>query len=303
MTVAYLDGIFKEISFTSYLSTRLTGKVVPGQTLVLGEFTNPEFMSPVTDNLKAVCDELIEWGHLFYITQSKTGNELFVEFSDVMNIYDMDDLIAKAKTQFEGIWTVRSWPEYANRFNVGPPAMVKTRNLFSLLEGDASQKSTDSIAKEAPQHIQHRPDPSSATKSPSVRDPSNPWKLPTGGEHSGNAEASSLNDPDDNNIKEWKMVERTEQEKGHHRKMQQGQPCPYGIRCGRSGECGRLHTDKEHDLFQAMPWQNFKKWKTSKCNYGDRCNRGERCAYYHTPAEAWCLRCRCKGHSREECIY
>ncbi|KAF4449970.1 hypothetical protein FALBO_16564 [Fusarium albosuccineum] len=80
LSVYYLDRIFKEISFTSYLSTRRTGQVDPGRTLVLYEFTSPEFTDPNEDNLEAIYHELIEWGRLFYITQSKTGNEFYVEF-------------------------------------------------------------------------------------------------------------------------------------------------------------------------------------------------------------------------------
>ncbi|KAJ3458002.1 hypothetical protein MRS44_012111 [Fusarium solani] len=293
LSLNYLEHVFKEISFTSYRSTRRSGKVTPSCTLVLYEFTGPESTDPL-DAEAIVCNELDEWGRLSFITPSNVTNEFYVEFPGVKNINDMDDLIAKAEDQFEGLWKVMSWPRYANRFNEGPPAMVETSNMFAPLEGDEDQKSVDIMAKEESQRTQHSANASSATAN--VRDPSNPWKLPAGGEQSENAEASSLNDPSNSNTDKWETVTRTNLRSGHHAK----QPCPYGIRCGKRGDCGHLHTKEERDLFQALPEQNFKKWRTSKCRHGDRCYLGKRCAYYHTPAEAWCTLCHVEGHGRED---
>ncbi|KAM6521869.1 hypothetical protein FALCPG4_011571 [Fusarium falciforme] len=298
LSINYLEHVFKEISFTSYRSTRRSGKVDPSCTLVLYEFTSPESTDPV-DPEAIVCNELDGWGCLSFITPSNVTNEFYVEFPGVKNINDMDGLIAKPETQYEGLWKVMPWPRYANRFNEGPPAMVETSNMFAPLEGDGDQKSVDIMAKEESQRTQYSANASSATAN--VRDPSNPWKLPAGGERSENAEASRLNDPSNSNSNtdKWETVTRTNLKSGHHAK----QPCPYGLRCGKRGDCGHLHTKEERNLFQALPEQNFKKWRTSKCRHGDRCYLGKRCAYYHTPAEAWCTLCHVEVHSREDCKY
>ncbi|UPK94591.1 hypothetical protein LCI18_005526 [Fusarium solani-melongenae] len=283
LSINYLENVFKEISFTSYRSTRRSGKVDPSCTLVLYEFTGPESTNLNTEAI--VCNELDGWGRLSFITPSNVTNEFYVEFPRVKNINDMDGLIAKAETQFEGLWKVMSWPRYANRFNEGPPAMVETSNMFALLEGGKDQNSVEIKAKEESQSIQHSTNMSSATGSTNIRDPSNPWKLPARSEQSKNAEASSLDDSSNSNTVEWKT------------------PCPYGIRCGKRGDCGGLHTKEERDLFQTLPEQNFKKWRTSKCRYGDRCYLGKKCAYYHTSAEAWCTQCHVEGHGREDCKF
>ncbi|KAJ4142019.1 hypothetical protein NW754_014809 [Fusarium falciforme] len=174
LSINYLEHVFKEISFTSYRSTRRSGKVDPSCTLVLYEFTSPESTDPV-DPEAVVCNELGGWGRLSFIIPSNVTNEFYVEFPGVKNINDMDSLIAKAETQFEGLWKVMSWPRYANRFNEGPPAMVETSNMFAPLEGDGDQKSVDIMAKEESQRTQYSANASSATAN--VRDPSNPWKL------------------------------------------------------------------------------------------------------------------------------
>ncbi|KAI8714834.1 EKC/KEOPS complex subunit BUD32 [Fusarium sp. LHS14.1] len=295
LSINYLEHVFREISFTSYRSTRRSGKVDPSCTLVLYDFSGTE----VTDLLDAeaiVCNGLDGWGRLSFITPSNILNEFYVEFPGAKNINDMDRLIDDAKTQFGELWKVMSWPQYADRFNEGLPAMVETSNMFAPLEGDGDPKSREIMAKEEPQRTQHSTNAPSATSN--VRDPSNPWKLPTGVNQSGNAEASSLNDHT-SDTDGWETVTRSNLKSGHHAK----QRCPYGIRCGKSGDCGHLHTKEERDLFQALPDQNFKRWKTSKCRHGDRCYLGKRCAYYHTSSEAWCTLCHVEGHSREDCKY
>ncbi|RSL94624.1 hypothetical protein CEP52_012531 [Fusarium oligoseptatum] len=289
LSINYLENVFKEISFTSYRSTRRSGKVNPSCTLVLCEFTGSESTNPDAEAI--VCDGLDGWGRLSFITPSNMRNEFYVEFPGVKSIDDIDSLMVKAKTQFGGLWKIMSWLEYANRFNEGPPAMVETSNMFAPLEGDGDAKSLEMMVKGESQPIRH-----SVNAVANVRDTSNPWKLPIGGEKSENAEASSL---DDSNNNKWETVSRYNLKRGHHAK----QPCPYGIRCGKRGDCGHIHTTEEHDLFQALPEQNFKKWRTSKCRYGDRCYLGKRCAFYHTPAEAWCTRCLVEGHCREDCKY
>ncbi|RSL52679.1 hypothetical protein CEP54_010795 [Fusarium duplospermum] len=159
--------------------------------LGLCEFTGPESTN-LPDAEIIVCNELDGWGRLSFITPSNMRNEFYVEFPEVKGIDDMDGLMAKAKTQFEGLWKVVSWHEYANRFKEGPPAMVETSNMFAPLEGDGEAKSVEIMAKGESQPIRQ-----------SVRGASNPRKLPVGGEQSENAEESSLDDSSDNKANKW----------------------------------------------------------------------------------------------------
>ncbi|RSL73447.1 hypothetical protein CEP53_000717 [Fusarium sp. AF-6] len=200
LSINYLENIFKEISFTSYRSTRRSGKVNPSCTLVLCEFTGSESTNPDTAEA-IVCNELDGWGRLSFITPSNMRNEFYVEFPGVKSTDDIDSLMVKAKTQFWGLWKIMSWLENANRFNEGPPAMVETSNMFAPLESDGDAKSVEIMVKGESQPIRH-----SVNAAASVRDTSNPWKLPIEGEQSENAEASSL---DDSNSNKWETtVER-----------------------------------------------------------------------------------------------
>lgn len=177
LSINYLEKIFKKISFTSYRSTMVSGKVDPSCTLVLYEFTGPDSTHP-RDAEAMVCNELHRRGRLFFITPSKVTNEFYVEFPGAKNINDMDGLIAKAETQFKGLWKVMSWPLYVNSGEEKAPVIPETTNKYAVLGGDGDQDSVEIKAKEESQHIQHSANSSSTTAN--VRGPSYAW--PTGGE-------------------------------------------------------------------------------------------------------------------------
>ncbi|KIW69586.1 hypothetical protein PV04_05456 [Phialophora macrospora] len=281
LSVQYLDWIFDKISFTNFRSTRRTRakKIDPSQTIVLSEFTDTG-----GDNLESfVCELLIQSCRLFYITLSKTGMEVLVEFPKVKNI---EAVVREARTLFKETLTVLSWPEYSSRFHADLPATVETSNMYAPLVADNGQCSTDVAAKREHELVERKAKPSSTAKPETGR--------------RENEETQNLNDPDDNNG--WQTVARSDLGRDHRRGIRQTQQCADRIRCEKRGECGYRHSDEERKLFRDNPDSNFRLWKTKKCN---RLNPHlvKRCPFAHTQEEAWCRQCRCEGHYTEECRY
>jgi hypothetical protein len=280
LSVHYLDWIFDKISFTNFRSTRQSKRIDPGQTIVLCGFADPG-----GDNLEAFVREppLIQLGRLFYITLSKTGTEVFVEFPKVKNI---EAMIRNARELFKESLTVLSWPEYASRFHEDLPATVEASNMYAPLTDDNGQYSTDVTAEEEHKHVERKVKPSSTAEAESGR--------------RGNEEMQSLNDPDDNNG--WQTVARSDLGRDHRRGLRQTQQCSDRVRCKKRGECGYRHSDEERNLFRDNPKLDFRLWKTRRCNRTSH-HPGNRCPFAHTQDEAWCLRCRHEGHYNEECRY
>ncbi|KAK7432271.1 hypothetical protein QQZ08_001216 [Neonectria magnoliae] len=279
LSIHYLNWIFDKISFTNFHSTRTSKEVDPSKAIGLCNFADPE-----ADDLEAsVCEQLMQMGRLFYITRSKTGPDMAVEFP---NAPDIEAVIFEAREIFKDMLVVLSWPEYASRFSTNPLAMGEISNMYAPLTNGNGQCSAHVTAKEVQEPIEPKAKPPSA--------------MDTEGGRKENEESQSFKDPNDNNG--WKMVTRSDPGKSHRRAMRQTQQCPDRVRCRKRGECGYRHSDEERDLFRDNPNQDFGLWKTSKCEIA-YCRRGKRCRYAHTQDEAWCFRCRHEGHFIEECQY
>ncbi|SPO06267.1 uncharacterized protein DNG_08956 [Cephalotrichum gorgonifer] len=160
LSVHFLNTIFDKISFTKFTSTHKgkSKRVDPAQTVVLCQFVNPDW-----GNLESfVAEELVEECRLFYTSWSETGEEIFVEFPRVKNIGVM---VNKLQRRFEGVSTVVSWPEYANRFNKHSPAVVKTSNKYALLmDDDGEYPTTRGTAKGGHQPVEPNTDLRSVVK-------------------------------------------------------------------------------------------------------------------------------------------
>lgn len=283
LSVNLLDWIFRGVYFTNFQSTRHRNakQVDPGQTIVLCDF--PE---PGADVLKAsIPEELLQLCRLFYISQSETGPEMFIEFPRVKNL---EAMVGKVRELFKDTLTVLSWPVYAGRSNRERPAMLETSNMYAPLTNDGGGQYPAIVAAR-----DDEPGPSERLD-----------QLPGIVEHrSGSTRAEEnqrLGDPDDDGG--WETVTRSDPNKEHRRHMRHAQACPEGIRCRAKGECGYRHTSEEAGLFRDNPNRDFRLWKTRRCNI-NHCFRGKRCAYAHNKKEAWCLGCCHEGHYTEECRY
>ena len=273
-SVRLLNDIFSEISFTNYRSTRKS-KLEYGKTLVLCDLADPD-----VDNLNAyVCDRLNQLGRLFYVTQSQTEMEFFVEFGMVKEVKDLEEIFAKTRELFGDLATVLSWPEYADRFDKTPPPAIECGNMYSPLFGNGDLQVVEDVVDQSPSQ--------SAAAELEVR------KIQEG----QGRENIELKDTDG-----WEMVIRSDRGKEHRRAMRHTQPCPHRIRCQSRGQCGYRHTKTEEDLFRDNPSVDFKRWKTRMCNRKD-CQRGQRCPFAHSQREAWCLKCNQEGHYIETCRF
>jgi hypothetical protein len=276
-SVQYLDSIFQKISFTNYRSTRKGGKVVPSKTVVLCKLADQG-----GDKLEAlVSGPLVTLGRVFYLTLSRTENEVYVEFPNVENV---ESMVLAVRDLFKGTLTVLSWPEYANRLKQSLPALVETSNRYEPLATKNAHDPADLVLGDG-------------------------LELAT-----GIAGASSIAQPEDgigqyresqgvdNSVpdNDWQTVARSDLRRQHHRSISQTQSCSEHIRCRKRGECGYLHSDEERRLFQDFPGKDFSKWKTKQCTKDSR-HQPRRCGYAHSQAEAWCLRCRVEGHFTDRC--
>ncbi|KAH7019808.1 hypothetical protein EDB80DRAFT_759873 [Ilyonectria destructans] len=242
LSVRYLDCLFEDISFMNFHSTRNTDEFDPGKTIILC----------CSDKLRredlesSICKQLVDFRYLFYITISKTEEEIIVEFPGIKSI---EDIIVKVRDLFKEILTVLSWPEYASRLNEKPPAMLEDSNRYALLVDEDGHEPVESKAK---------------SHSSTERQ----------GGHGGNDEVQRLNDADKNDDGPWQIVTRSDPRAAHRRSTRQTQQCAEGIRCKKRGDCGSQHSDQERKMFQEYPDRDFRWWKTRKCQFKKDCNRG-----------------------------
>lgn len=278
LSVRYLDCLFEEISFMNFHSTRDVDEFDPGKTIILccSDRMRRE------DLESSICKQLVEFRYLFYITISKTGEDIIVEFPGIESI---EGMIVKVRDLYKDILTVLSWPEYTSHLKEKPPAMLEDSNRYApLVDGDG-RRSTGNEAKEG-----HEPVESKA-------------KSHSSASHWGNGEVQRLNDANKEDDGPWQIVNRSDPKAARRRNTRQSLPCAEGIRCPKRGDCGSLHSDQERKLFQKYPDRDFRWWKTQECQF-KRCNNsGRECGYAHGREEAWCTRCRCEGHFPTECRY
>ncbi|KAL6410218.1 hypothetical protein AUP68_06632 [Ilyonectria robusta] len=85
LSVRYLDCLFEEISFMNFHSTRDVDEFDPGKTIILccSDMLRRE------DLESSICKQLVEFRYLFYITISKTGEDIIVEFPGIESIEGM----------------------------------------------------------------------------------------------------------------------------------------------------------------------------------------------------------------------
>lgn len=291
LSVTFLNTIFHEISFTNCLSTRRSKGIEPAKTVVLLDFTDV-----AGKGLESrASGQLIQLGHLFYLTRSKTEPaDIFAEFPKVKNV---DDMILDLRTRFEGICSVLSWPEYASRFVNAPPCIVKVSNVYEPLAVD-SQRYASRTPPANPTNTSAGP---GAKTYRAVAPERGSWANVATQDLNkrGNAKPNNT-DPD--NTEDWEVVIRSNPGKSHRRATRKTQYCPDRLRCKARGECGYRHSNEENDLFRDNPKRDFRWWKTRRCEVADCCH-GKRCAFAHAEAEAWCLRCQLEGHYTKECRY
>ncbi|KAM0424567.1 hypothetical protein ACHAPT_010284 [Fusarium lateritium] len=232
---------------------------------------------------KFVSGQLLQLGRLFYTTLSGTEKELFVEFPKVKN---MDLTFKRVRELFKDMM-IESWVEYNGRSKEGPSVMFETRNGYAPLTDENGQVSVNDAEEDEDEPTQRNPTPTSAAA-----------ETEGGREETEQVQGPISSDEEDG----WNTVQRSKLNQGHRRAMRQTQQCPRGARCGKRGDCGYQHTERERNLFRDNPTANFTLWKTRKCNR-DNCRRGERCAFAHSGEEAWCLRCTSLGHYSTECEF
>lgn len=281
LEVNFLDSVFDQISFTNLWSTRKKGEVQPSHTVVLCEFVDPDML----DRGSPVGEALLHLARLFWITRSKSGNELFIEFPDIPNI---EAIILKIRELFGDTLTVLSWPQYLGRRpDKNPPIMLESSNRYARLGDD---KGMDSIQDTAT--AQRLEPPRVKARMPDAEQP--------GGEKEKDNVMRGCIDPD--NDEGWQTVSGSNQKKKHHRDIRKSQQCRNGIHCEKGGECGFAHSQEERDLFRDNPYQDFRVWKSKMCDAPHR-HRGKHCRFAHGQDEAWCLSCYDNGHFTEACRF
>ncbi|KJR89969.1 uncharacterized protein SPSK_06165 [Sporothrix schenckii 1099-18] len=344
-SVNYLDGVFADIFFTNYFSTRRgRGTVDPAKSVVLCDFVPAwyeQFMlspagaggaandpvdgpwpgplgkdesrkggpSPLE---KAVCDKLMLLGKVFYITRDEptatapataAPPTLFIEFSRVPNNH-IEPVLLKVRTSFRGIATVLSWPVYAGRTNRKTMPTAEMSNMYAPLSGD------DAHVQELDADDDDVGDVGDVGDAGDAEEAEEADEGTTGVDVNaetvdGTAEAiaDTSTDGTDGTPSEdgWQTVSHFDRAESHRRNRNRTQRCRYGIHCYKRGQCGSVHTNMEHNLFQEFPWLNFKRWRSEPCRFGDACASGRRCAYAHSASEAWCMNCHIMGHYSSDC--
>ncbi|KAL2207022.1 hypothetical protein CC79DRAFT_1306161 [Sarocladium strictum] len=281
LQVCYLDQIADRIFFTNTRSTRQGKKLEVDRTIVLCDPRIKDkdmncLETSVSNTLLATCDVL------FYITQSQTEPELFVEFP---NLKSVESMILTIREQFKGEWRVESWPEYASRRNKKKLLALERGNMFSPLvnEGQNAYPAVD--RQQDTELVNHGLTPS-------------PWDLRTAEEQ----QASGAGTNED--FSNWETVKsRNDPRADHRRFMQRKQVCRDGLRCRKASNCTYGHTRQETNLFEEYPFQNFAKWKTSECRNLAFCQKGKKCPFAHSEAEAWCQKCYKEGHYVSGCEF
>ncbi|KAH7318337.1 hypothetical protein B0I35DRAFT_240633 [Stachybotrys elegans] len=302
LSVNFLDGIFDDISFTAFQSSRKSEQVDGGQAIVICDLPDLSEVDVDIDGedeakgkdrsrsnkklMSVIGEHLLQIGRLFFISTSQTGLELFIEFPTVK---DMDDIIRQVRElgapELLSSMTVLSWAEHWGRLKKDSPSVVKTTvghiNKFTLLMNNPEELSTSVGAEEGQEPTQRT---------------GNPWRsiAEVQGQQQG-----QVKEPND---QPWETKSRRGAAKTHMREARKEQRCPSHLRCAKARDCGYSHTEEERNLFRDHPNQDFRFWKTKKCRT-PYCRRGKRCRFAHTQEEAWCLRCLVEGHSIEECRY
>lgn len=319
-SVHYLDGVFSEIFFTNYFSTRRGGKSVdPAKAVVLCDFMSTWYERYIVTGAapneandssahgkdlarkgpnpleKAVCDKLMLLGKVFYITRdlptaasstTAAPPTLFIEFPRVPD-HLIEMLLLKVRKAFHGIATVLSWPVYAGKTSRKTIPTTETSNMYAPLGGDdAHVQETD--AMEEMEEVEDVEEAKEAKVEVETAE--------------DEVEMEADMDPEDTSASAgWQTVTHFNRAEAHRRDRNRRQPCQYGIHCYKRGQCGSRHTNMEHNLFQEFPNLNFKKWKTEPCRFGDSCANGRRCTYAHAASEAWCMKCHGMGHYASGC--
>ncbi len=301
LSVHRLDSIFKDICFTAYRSTRKVESVIGGKTMVLRNIDE--------SREEAICDRLLETGHLFWKTRWDGEADLCIEFPKVGQI---ENLILQARQLLPDV-TILSWPEYRARFfNKDPTDDVKTVNIYKLLDPDfvAEDEQNDAGIEEPLQNLTLKNTIANVSGSVRGNVSGNGTNSNGSGYNSGNASANasgntnSGNDTGDDGDGDgdgdgggWEtVVNNLDPGKRHRRVVNQRQDCPYGLRCKKQEDCGYRHTDEERRLFQQNPNRNLGMRNTQMCRYAPNCWRGRDCMYAHSEAEARCLECNQTGH-------
>lgn len=282
LRVCYLDQIADRIFFTNTRSTRRGKKLEVDRTIVL---CDPRIRDKEMNCLETcVSDTLLAWCPvLFYITQSQTEPELFVEFP---NLNSVESMILNVRELFKNEWRVESWPEYASRRNKKKLLAPERGTMFWPLTNKEDENDDPALARQQDSERGTHGDSQSRSD-----------LLNTGGQLGPSVSC-------DEDFSNWETVKsRSNPRADHRRSMQRGQRCHDGLRCRKARNCPHGHTLQEKGLFEEYPFQNFTKWKSVKCRNLEFCHKGKKCPFAHFEAEVWCLKCKREGHYSSDCQF
>jgi hypothetical protein len=281
MEIRTLDSIRDQVTFTEFKSTRRNGTIDVRGAMVLCNFVDGEAYSREQwENY--ICEEKLMLFHrLFYVSWSRSSNDLVVEFANVSPA-ELDNLILKTRTLFAGELSVISYPEYKSSTRQIQVDEPHTQNVYGPLDGNANLREV--LEEENPaQTLVHQPLPSVAITKHASR-------MASDGHEDGV--------PEDDGF----QIAGKDPRSAHRRAIKKSQFCKWGIHCAKRGECGSNHTDEEKQLFNTYQDTNFTLWKTKKCE-NTWPHVSKKCRFAHGKQDAWCSSCFTYGHFNESCRY
>ncbi len=296
LRVQEIDNIAEEFSFTSFMSTRVSGDIDTARAIVFKDLPNNKRA------LRNFASDLNCLLRVFYITpiQRSGVQDVIVHFPKSK----LDDILKLLK-QLNFSHQAYSYAEYNSERTLAkhqPPQLLLTNRYQALSDIDTSDFETtadaitgslnvDDIDELITQQESSPPPTTAADPEASCSDED---------DSDDTTEASCSDEDDSDDTTEWVLVNKKAGAWTRRRKLKHTR-CRWEIHCAKASECKYLHTDPERELFQKYPRQKFQFWKIQECTK-DTPHSKDHCRYAHGSSNTWCLRCKSWGHSTDKCV-
>jgi len=278
-----LDDVEPHFSYKSYIVNWKRHRINPQHALVVRSIANNR------KSLHAVADEISRLMRLFYITTraqpASETQDLIIEFPNTKLEVILDQL---KKINFDS--ETCTYASYTSESDQAPKPLdtVNRYQALSTIDEDSLVDAIESSLSLDPEEI----DQTCCSDPPAEATPKDDPESDRESCQSAGDSGSLLSGGS------WVDVVKRK----NFRKDVSHIPCQWGVHCAAGSKCKYQHSDYEREVFRKFPKVKFQKWKSRLCEKHKTVETESKwCPYAHDEEEAWCLKCKMRGHLTKNC--